>query len=57
MERKIGEIFTYKSKTYQVTKNTAVCEGCAFLKNSACHWLTTILGSCSSTYQECRGSL
>ena len=27
MERKIGEIFTYKGKTYQVVKGNT-CEGC-----------------------------
>lgn len=52
MERKLGEIFIYKGKTYQVTKNTALCKGCAFLKNSACHWLKTILGDCSSTTRK-----
>ncbi len=52
MERKLGEIFIYKGKTYQVTKNTALCEGCAFLKNSACHWLKTILGDCGSTTRK-----
>lgn len=46
MERKVGEIFTYKDKTYQVTKSTALCEGCAFIKNAACHSLRTILGDC-----------
>ena len=30
MERKIGEIFTYKSKTYQVVKSDT-CRDCAFL--------------------------
>ena len=52
MERKIGEVFTYNGKTYQVTKNTVLCEGCAFLKNSACHWLKTILGDCGSTTRK-----
>lgn len=52
MERKLGEIFIYKGKTYQVTKNTVLCEGCAFLKNSACHWLKTILGDCGSTTRK-----
>ena len=32
MERKLGEIFTYKGKTYQVAKSTVLCERCAFLK-------------------------
>ena len=54
MERKVGEIFTYKGKTYQVAKNTALCEGCAFLKNSACCWLQTILGSCGSAQRKDR---
>ena len=32
MERKIGEIFTYKGKTYKVVKATHGCRGCAFCK-------------------------
>ena len=46
MERRIGETFTYKGKTYQVVKDNTLCTGCAFLENSACRWLDTILGSC-----------
>ena len=34
MERKIGEIFTYKGKTYQVAKATYGCRGCAFYKQT-----------------------
>lgn len=30
MERKLGEIFTYKGKTYQVIKNTVLCGGVLF---------------------------
>lgn len=30
MERKIGEIFTYKGKTYKILKATDGCKGCAF---------------------------
>ena len=107
MERKIGEIFTYGNKTYQVVKvGIGIgCKGCAFetsgcstykfflghcfyifrrdntrvifklinnnmeiknnqltieipegmeidLKNSACHWLRTILGDCGSTTRK-----
>ena len=52
MERKIGEIFTYKGKTYQVVKNTTLCVECAFLENSACHYLKTILGSCGSAQRK-----
>ena len=35
MERKIGEIFTYNGKTYQVVKGNT-CESCAFMKNGHC---------------------
>ena len=34
MERKIGEIFTYKGKTYKVVKATYGCRGCAFYKQT-----------------------
>lgn len=34
MERKIGEIFTYKSKTYQILKATGGCKGCAFYRQT-----------------------
>ena len=34
MERKIGEIFTYKGKTYQIVKATYGCRGCAFYKQT-----------------------
>ena len=34
MERKIGETFTYKGKTYQVAKATYGCRGCAFYKQT-----------------------
>lgn len=34
MERKIGEIFTYKGKTYKVIKPTYDCRGCAFYSKS-----------------------
>ena len=34
MERKIGEIFTYKGKTYKVIKPTYGCRGCAFYSKS-----------------------
>ena len=46
MERRVGEVFTYNGKTYQVVKNTVLCDGCAFLKNSACSRLQIILGNC-----------
>lgn len=34
MERKIGEIFTYKGKTYKVVKAIYGCRGCAFFKQT-----------------------
>lgn len=52
MERQIGEVFTYNGKTYQVAKTTALCGGCAFLTNSTCHKLRTILGSCGSAVRK-----
>lgn len=48
MERKIGEVFTYKGKTYQVTEGIR-CDGCAFNRNIKCSTSSTIrelLGSC-----------
>ena len=48
MERKIGEIFTYKGKTYQVVKGNT-CEGCAFMKNGHCFSISKLLGLCFYT--------
>ena len=50
MERKIGEIFTYKGKTYQVVEVEAdeECKGCAFEFSSCC---TSLLGDCSPTHR------
>ena len=47
MERKIGEIFTYKGKTYQVVKGFS-CNGCAFIKNGDCYLVDKLLGPCAS---------
>ena len=44
MERKIGEIFTYKGKTYQVIKANA-CRDCAF-KVRLCEALESITDTC-----------
>ena len=51
MERKIGEIFTYKGKTYQVVKveTDEKCKGCAFEFSSCC---TSSLGDCSPTHRN-----
>ena len=50
MERKIGEVFTYKGKTYQVVEVEAdeECKGCAFEFSSCC---TSSLGDCSPTHR------
>ena len=50
MERKIGEVFTYKGKTYQVVESIR-CDGCAFNRSVKCSTSSTIrelLGSCDS---------
>lgn len=50
MERKIGEIFIYKNKTYQVMEVEVdeECKGCAFEFSSCC---TSSLGDCSPTHR------
>lgn len=50
MERKIGEIFIYKDKTYQVVEveTDKECKGCAFEFSSCC---TSSLGDCSPTHR------
>lgn len=44
MERKIGEIFTYNGKTYQVVKDI-ICDNCSFTYPE-CYYLKNILGNC-----------
>ena len=44
MERKIGEIFTYNGKTYQVIETNA-CKDCAF-KIRLCEAIESITGTC-----------
>lgn len=44
MERKIGEIFTYKGKTYQVVESIR----CAFNRSVKCSTIRELLGSCDS---------
>lgn len=48
MERKIGEVFTYKDKTYQVVKSFS-CNGCIFMKDGSCYSLNELLGPCDYT--------
>ena len=44
MERKVGEIFTYEGKTYQVVK-ASLCKNCAF-SGWLCGSLASITGNC-----------
>lgn len=46
MERKIGEIFTYKGKTYKVVEYSWSCNDCAFFKNNHCGVDKSIAGEC-----------
>lgn len=50
MERKIGEVFIYKDKTYKVVEVEIdeECKGCAFEFSSCC---TSSLGDCSPTHR------
>ena len=50
MERKVGEVFTYNGKTYQVVEVEIdeECKGCAFEFSSCC---TSLLGDCSPTHR------
>ena len=45
MERKIGEVFTYNGKLYQVVKGS-LCNDCAFMKNGNCYLDNKLLGPC-----------
>lgn len=46
MERKVGEIFTYNGKTYQVIKANT-CKNCAFF-NTRCNFFQTLVaGTCT----------
>lgn len=47
MERKIGEIFTYNGKIYQVVKSD-ICANCAFREND-CSILRSRIGLCVSS--------
>ena len=55
MERKIGEIFIYKSKTYQVVKSTT-CIDCAFRKRE-CSLLKSYIGQCISSIRSDKTSI
>lgn len=45
MERKVGEVFTYNGKTYQVIK-ASLCEDCAF-NDEQCEATELISGTCA----------
>lgn len=47
MERKVGEIFTYRGKTYQVIIS-AECSNCAFLSCGCCSNFREVRGVCTS---------
>ena len=51
MERKIGEIFTYKGKTYEVVQSNETCIDCAF-RGIPCKVSNLIKGGCSSYYRS-----
>lgn len=50
MERKIGEIFTYQGKTYQVIKSNT-CMDCAFRENE-CSILKSRIGLCTTSIRS-----
>lgn len=53
MERKIGEIFQYEGKTYQVVESIR-CDGCAFNRSIKCSTIREPLGSCDSIKRKDR---
>ena len=55
MERKIGEVFTYKGKTYQVVK-AATCIECAF-RERVCSLLKSYIGKCISSIRSDKTSV
>ena len=53
MERKIGEVFQYGGKTYQVVESIR-CDGCAFNRSAKCSTIREPLGSCDSIRRKDR---
>ena len=51
MERKVGEIFTYKGKTYEVVQSRETCIDCSF-RGIPCKVSNSIKGGCSSYYRS-----
>lgn len=55
MERKVGEIFTYKGKTYQVVKSD-ICADCVF-RERVCSLLKSHVGPCTSNIRSDKTSV
>lgn len=55
MERKVGEIFTYKGKTYQVVKSD-ICADCVF-RERVCNLLKSHIGPCISNIRSDKTSV
>ena len=55
MERKVGEVFTYQGKTYQVIKSDR-CIDCAF-KERVCSLLKSCIGLCTSNIRSDKTSV
>lgn len=55
MERKIGEIFIYKGKTYQVVKSD-ICMDCVF-RERVCSLLKSHIGPCTSNIRSDKTSV
>lgn len=55
MERKVGEVFTYKDKTYQVLKSNS-CMDCAF-KRRICSLFKLYAGPCTSNVRSDKTSI
>ena len=57
MERKLGEIFTYNGKTYQVVEGIT-CKGCTFMNNGRhCFSISKLLGLCSDNNRTDKTSI
>ena len=56
MERKIGEVFTCKDKTYQVVESFG-CIDCAFIRSGKCSTIRELLGSCDSSTRSNKTSV
>lgn len=55
MERKVGEVFTYNGKTYQVVKSD-ICADCVF-RERVCSLLKSHVGPCTSNIRSDKTSV